>query len=107
MIGKNHEQWINIRVSVKISKSPSEALTLVTLAYGEYTMKKSNVFQRYVWFKEEREDVQDDPRSGQPKMQMTDANVDRVLTLVHSDRRLGVKLLAEELNMGICLDSPP
>jgi hypothetical protein len=54
-----------------------------------------------VWFKEGREDVQDDPRSGQPKTQRTDANVDRVLTLVCPDRRLSVKLIAEELNMGI------
>jgi len=43
--------------------------------------------------------VQDDPRSGQPKTQRTNANVDRVRTLVHSDRRLGVRVIAEELNM--------
>jgi len=43
--------------------------------------------------------VQDDPRSGQPKTQRADANVDRVRTLVRSDRRLGVTVTAEELNM--------
>jgi len=43
--------------------------------------------------------VQDDPRSGQPKTQRTDANVDRVRTLVRSDRRFGVRVIAEELNM--------
>jgi len=43
--------------------------------------------------------VQDDPRSGQPKTQRTDANMDRVRTLVHSDQRLGVRVIAEELNM--------
>ena len=46
-----------------------------------------------------REDVQDDPRSGQPKMQRTDANVDRVWTLVRSDRSVGVRVTAEEMNM--------
>jgi hypothetical protein len=30
------------------------------------------------------------------------ANVDRVRALVRSDRRLGLRLIAEELNMGIC-----
>jgi hypothetical protein len=30
---------------------------------------------------------------------MTDANVDRVRNLVRSDRRLGVSLIAEKLNM--------
>jgi hypothetical protein len=43
--------------------------------------------------------VQDDPRSGQPKTQRTDASVDRVRTLVRSDRRLGVRVIAEEMNM--------
>ena len=43
--------------------------------------------------------MQDDPRSGQPKTQRTDANVDRVRKLVRSDRRLGVRVTAEELNM--------
>jgi len=43
--------------------------------------------------------VQDDPRSGQPKTQRTDANVDRVRTLVCSDRRVGVREITEELNM--------
>jgi hypothetical protein len=43
-----------------------------------------------------KRDVQDDLRSGQTKTQRTDANVDRVQTLVCSDRRLGVRLTVEE-----------
>jgi hypothetical protein len=62
-------------------------------------MKKSSVFEWHRRFKEGREDVQDDPGSGQPITHRTDANVDRVRTLVRSDRGLGVRLIAEELNM--------
>jgi hypothetical protein len=62
-------------------------------------MKKSSVFEWHRRFKEGREDVQDEPRSGQPKTQRTDANVARVHTLVRSDRRLGVRVTAEELNI--------
>jgi hypothetical protein len=54
---------------VKIGKSTSETLALLTVAYGEYTTKKWSVFEWRRWFKEGREDVQDDPRSGQPKTQ--------------------------------------
>ena len=93
MSDKNLEQ---LKFCVKIC---SETLTLLTVSYGEYTMKKSGVFEWHRWFKEGREDVHDDPRSEQPKMQRTDANVDRVRTLVCSDRRLGVRVIAEELNM--------
>ena len=60
------------------AKSASETLALLTVAYGEYARKKSSVFEWHRWFKEGREDMQDDPRSGQPKTQRTDANVDRV-----------------------------
>jgi hypothetical protein len=58
------EQRINIEFCVKISKSACETLALLTVAYGEYAMKKSNVFEWPKWFKEERGDVQADPKSG-------------------------------------------
>ena len=66
------------------------------MAYGEYAMKKSSVFEWHRGFKKRREGVQDDPRSGQPKTQRTDANVDRERTLL---RRLGVRVTVEELIM--------
>ena len=69
------------------------------MAYGEYAMKKSSGFEWHRWLKEGREAVQDDPRSGQPKTQRTGANVDSVRTLVRSDRRLDVRVIAEEFNM--------
>jgi hypothetical protein len=65
---------------VRIGKSASETLSLLTVAYGEYAVKKLSVFKWHRRFKEGREGVQDDSRSGQTKMQMTDANVDRVRT---------------------------
>jgi cob(I)alamin adenosyltransferase len=95
----NLEQRINITFCVKIGKSASETLAILTVAYGEYAMKKSSVFEWRRQFKEGLEDVQDDPKSGQPKTQRTDANVDRARTLVRSDRRVGVRITAEEMNM--------
>jgi transposase len=82
---KNLEQRINIMLCAKIGKRASETLALLTVAYGEYVMKKSSVFEWHRRFKEGREDTQDDPRSGQPKRKRTDANVDRVRTSVRSD----------------------
>ena len=43
--------------------------------------------------------MKDDPRSGQPKTQRTDANMDRVRTLVRSDLRLSARVITDELNM--------
>jgi hypothetical protein len=55
---------INFKFCVKIAKSPSETLALLTVAYGEYVMKKSSGFEWHRLFKEWREDVQDDIRIG-------------------------------------------
>ena len=99
MRDKNLEQRINIKFCVKIGKSASEMLAPLTVAYGEYALKKSSVLEWHRPFKEGRKNVQEDPRSGQPKTQGTDTNVDRVRTLVHSDPRVGVRVIAEELNM--------
>jgi hypothetical protein len=49
---KNLEQRINTKFCVKVGKSASETLALLTVAYGEYAMKKSSVFEWPRRFKE-------------------------------------------------------
>jgi hypothetical protein len=43
MSDKNLEQQINIKFCVKIGKRASQTLALLTVAYGEYTVKKSGI----------------------------------------------------------------
>jgi hypothetical protein len=40
----NLQQWINFMFCVKIGKSASETLALLTVAFDDYTIKKSSVF---------------------------------------------------------------
>jgi hypothetical protein len=68
---------------LKIVISTSERLALLTVAYGEYAMMRSSVFEWPRWFK----GGQGDPRSGQPEMQRADADVDKGGTFVCSDGR--------------------
>jgi hypothetical protein len=86
---KNLEQPRDIRFCVKIGKNAGKMLALLTLAYGEYVTKKSSVFEWHRLFEEGREDVQDDPGSGQPKTQRRDANVGalRIKIRCESDSR--------------------
>jgi hypothetical protein len=49
--------------------------------------------------KEGKEDVKDDKRIGSPKTHRTDENVEKMGKLVHCDRRLSVRMMAEELNL--------
>jgi hypothetical protein len=44
MSDKNLQQRINIQICVKIGKSASKMSALLTLAYGEYAMKKLSIF---------------------------------------------------------------
>ena len=46
-----------------------------------------------------REDVEDDPKSGRPTTSRTNENVERVREKVRSDRRLTVRMIADELSM--------
>jgi hypothetical protein len=39
------EQRLNVKFCVKLQKSPSETLEMLTKIYGEHTMSKSNVFK--------------------------------------------------------------
>jgi hypothetical protein len=54
MSNKNLKQRMNIKFCVKIGKSASETLALLTVAYGEYATKKSSVFERHRRFKGEK-----------------------------------------------------
>jgi hypothetical protein len=66
MSDKNLEQRINIKFCVMIVKSASETLALLTMAYGEYAMKKSSVFNG-ISSSRKGDGVQDGPRSGSQK----------------------------------------
>jgi hypothetical protein len=55
---KNLRQQVTIQFCVKIGKSDSEMLALLTLAYGEYTMKKSSVFEWHRRFTSAKKSMQ-------------------------------------------------
>ncbi|UYV66066.1 hypothetical protein LAZ67_4000018 [Cordylochernes scorpioides] len=50
-------------------------------------------------FKECREEVADEPRSRRPTTARTDENVDRVLEVLRTDRRLSIQQIADTLHM--------
>ncbi|KAK8375113.1 hypothetical protein O3P69_011329 [Scylla paramamosain] len=93
------EQRTNLKFLVQLGKTPSEALGMLQKVYGDETMSRSRVFEWCKRFKEGREDVEDDPRSGRPSTSRNEANVERVKQMVRDDRRLTVRKIADELGM--------
>ena len=62
-------------------------------------MSHSRVFEWHKRFKEGREDVEDDSRSGRPLTSRTADNVERVKQMVPGDCRLTVRMIADELEI--------
>ena len=93
------EQRINLKFLFCLGKTPTEALKLLQEVYGDDMISRTCLFESHRRFKEGREEVEDDHWSGRPSTSRTDENVERVRQKVRSDRRLTVKMIADELGM--------
>ncbi|XP_023572468.1 putative uncharacterized protein FLJ37770 isoform X2 [Octodon degus] len=93
------EQRISIKFCVKLNKSASETHHLLKEAYRDEVMSRARVFDWHKRFKEGREDVRDDARSGRPVTHRTHENIQKVKNLVCSNRQLTVRMMAEELHL--------
>ena len=94
------QQRINTTFLVKLGKNGPEIHQMLQQVYGECALKEITVFKWIQRFWEGREDPKDDARSGRPSTSTGNENIDRVLPLVLSDRRLTVTMIAEELGLG-------
>jgi len=63
---ENIEEGYAIKFCVKLNKSATETFASLTKAYADATLSRTVVFKWHKVFKEGRENVEDDPRSGRP-----------------------------------------
>ena len=75
----------------------AETLVLVQKAYGNGALNRSNVFGWYSRFREGRELVEDDERSGCPKSTRTEVNISAFANLVKNVCRIASIMMAESL----------
>ena len=93
------EQRTNLKFLAQLGKTPTEVLGLLQQVYGNEAMSRCRVFKWHKRFKEGREGVEDDPRSGRPLTSKTEENVERVRQKVCNDHRLTLRMIANELSM--------
>ena len=89
-----------IKFCVKAGKSAVETIELINKAYGSAAMSRAIVYRWYARFRDGREDVKDDARSGRPSTDRTDENVESVRRLLTEDRRTTLQIIADRLNIG-------
>ncbi|UYV76645.1 hypothetical protein LAZ67_14001565 [Cordylochernes scorpioides] len=74
---------------------------MLTVAYGEATMDRSNVYGWYKMFSEGRKDVNDEERAGRTSTSTTDEKINEVGKMILANRRITVREVAEDLNITI------
>ena len=93
------EQQINLKFLVKPRKTPTECFKLLKKVYGEDVILRMQSFEWHKCFEKGHEEVEDDPKTGQPSTMRTDENITRVKQLVRSDHRSTVQMISNELSL--------
>ncbi|UYV81528.1 hypothetical protein LAZ67_20001451, partial [Cordylochernes scorpioides] len=88
-------------VNQEMIGSCADAFRMLTVAYGEATLDRSNVYRWYKMFSEGREDVNDEERAGRPSTSTTDEKINEVEKMILANRRITVREVAEDLNISI------
>ncbi|UYV84901.1 hypothetical protein LAZ67_X003927 [Cordylochernes scorpioides] len=95
------DQRTCIKFCVKNEIKCADAFRMLTVAYGEATLDRSNVYRWYKMFSEGREDVNDGERAGRPSTSTTDEKINEVEKMILANRRITVREVAEDLNISI------
>ena len=100
----SYEQRVNVKFCYKLGKTFSETFEMIRTVYGDNSLSRTQCYEWFRRFKEGRELVEDDHRSGRPSTSTDDFHVNQVNELVRSNRRLTVREMADDcdISFGSC-----
>ncbi|XP_011859854.1 PREDICTED: putative uncharacterized protein FLJ37770 [Vollenhovia emeryi] len=93
------EQRYAVKFCVGLGKSGTETLAMIRQVFGSDSLSQTAVFKWHKLFKDGRESVEDKPRAGRPSTSRTDDNVQRVRDVLNSNRRLSVRMIADQIGI--------
>src|SRR5277367_5911722 len=82
---KKMEQRANIKFCFKLGKTFTETLQDMQKVYGNDCLSRTQIYTWYKRFKDGREDINDDSKSGRPKTATTDELVEKVREILAID----------------------
>ena len=94
------EQRVCIKFCVNLGKSATETLEMIQQGFGDQSLSRAQVFQWHARFKTGRTSVDDDERTGRPTSCTTPETVARIQKIIRQDRRLTIRDIAEEVEVG-------
>ncbi|GBM70310.1 Putative uncharacterized protein FLJ37770 [Araneus ventricosus] len=94
------EQPVNIKFCFKLGRTATETHEMSVKVDA---VSKKCVFEWFKRFRDGKEDVKDEPRSGRPPTSTIPDNIERVRRMLADYRRLSLRMIADELK--IKLDS--
>ena len=80
-----------------LSESATVAYENLQRAYGGHPLSRTQVFKWHKSFLEDRELVEDELRAGRFSTSKTDNNMERVRSVVRSDRRMTLRMISSDL----------
>ena len=89
------KQTASIKLSVKLGKTFTETLEMLRKAYGDQVLSRTTFYEWFKRFKEGRESLDDDERSGRPVSNRTNESVKKIRELIRKDRCMSVRLIED------------
>ena len=93
------EQRSAIKFCLRDEISVADTFRMLQKAFGDLSMSQKNVYKWYKDFKEGRERVDDLERPGRPSTSTEEQHVNQIKELVHKNRRLTIKDLADTIGI--------
>lgn len=93
------EQRANIKFCVKLGKSFTETYRLLHKVYADECMCRSQVNTWYRRFKDGRNDINNDPKSGRPTTASTDELIGKIREKMSANPTITLRMMADEFNV--------
>jgi transposase len=95
----NDKQRANIKFCFKTDKTATETFQLIKQAYGGNAVSLTRVLEWYARFRDGRENLEDNERSGRPTAVRTPDTIESVRELISTDCRMVLRVMEEELEI--------